>query len=71
MEKRKEGGRIVSKAISFLLHRITLIVLAVAFVLFIGGRFEQANATQPNAEIEIQKLTSCYALGTDVIGRGA
>ncbi len=65
-----EGGRIVSKAISFLLHRITLIVLAVAFVLFIGGRFEQANATQPNAEIEIQKLTSCYALGTDAIGRG-
>ncbi|MBN3869228.1 MAG: nuclear transport factor 2 family protein [Nostoc sp. JL33] len=70
MEKKRENGRIVSKAISFLLNRITLIVLAVTFVLFIGGRFEVASATQPNAELEIQKLTSCYALGTDAIGRG-
>ncbi|QKQ76622.1 nuclear transport factor 2 family protein [Nostoc sp. TCL240-02] len=70
MEKRREAGRIVTKAISFLLNQITLIVLAVILVLFIGGRFELANATQPNAELEIQKLTSCYALGTDAIGRG-
>ncbi|WP_375495748.1 nuclear transport factor 2 family protein [uncultured Nostoc sp.] len=70
MEKRRENGRIVSKAISFLLNRITLIVIAVTLVLFIGGRFELASATQPNAEFEIQQLTSCYSLGTDAIGRG-
>ncbi|MFN6517955.1 MAG: nuclear transport factor 2 family protein [Nostoc sp. CreGUA01] len=70
MEKRRENGRIVSKAISFLLNRITLMVVAVTLVLFIGGRFEIASATQPNAELEIQKLTTCYALGTDAIGRG-
>ncbi|MEH1798065.1 MAG: nuclear transport factor 2 family protein [Nostoc sp.] len=70
MEKRRENGRIVTKAISFLLNRITLVVIAVALVLFIGGRFEIASATQPNVELEIQKLTSCYSLGTDAIGRG-
>ncbi|WP_414513375.1 nuclear transport factor 2 family protein [Nostoc sp. PCC 9305] len=70
MEKRRENGGIVSKAISFLLNRITLIVLAVTLVLFVGGKFELASAAQPNAELEIQKLTSCYALGTDAIGRG-
>ncbi len=70
MEKRRESGRIVPKAISFLLNRITLLVLAVTLVLFIGGRFELASAAQPNAELEIQKLTSCYALGTDAIGKG-
>ncbi len=70
MEKRKENGRIVSKAISFVSHRITLIVLAVTLVLLLGGRFELASAAQPNAELEIQKLTACYALGTDAIGEG-
>ncbi|MBN3887373.1 MAG: nuclear transport factor 2 family protein [Nostoc sp.] len=70
MQKRRENGQIVTKAISFLLNRITLVVIAVALVLFIGGRFEIASATQPNAELEIQKLTSCYSLGTDAIGRG-
>lgn len=70
MEKRRKNGRMVPKAISFLLNRITLIVLAVTLVLFLGGKFELASATQPNAELEIQKLTSCYALGTDAIGRG-
>ncbi|MEH1854792.1 MAG: nuclear transport factor 2 family protein [Nostoc sp.] len=70
MEKRRENGRIVANAISFLLNRITLVVIAVALVLFIGGRFEIASASQPDAELEIQKLTSCYALGTDAIGRG-
>ncbi|WP_322677895.1 nuclear transport factor 2 family protein [Nostoc sp. DedQUE03] len=53
-----------------MLNRLTLIVLAVTLVLFVGGRFDLASATQPNAELEIQKLTSCYALGTDAIGRG-
>ncbi|MFN6486868.1 nuclear transport factor 2 family protein [Nostoc sp. DedQUE02] len=70
MEKRKQNGQIVSRTISFLLNRLTLIVLAVTLVLFVGGRFDLASATQPNAELEIQKLTSCYALGTDAIGRG-
>ncbi|MFN6569460.1 nuclear transport factor 2 family protein [Dendronalium sp. ChiSLP03b] len=54
-------------------------MLAATLVLF-GGRFELARAiqpnfeaasvTQPNAELEIQKLTNCYALGTDAIGSG-
>ncbi|MFN6560684.1 MAG: nuclear transport factor 2 family protein [Nostoc sp. ChiSLP01] len=70
MEKRRENGRIITKAISFLLNRITLLVLAATLVLFVGGRFEIASAAQPNAELEIQKLASCYALGTDAIGRG-
>jgi hypothetical protein len=70
VERRRDAGRIVPKVISFLFNQITLIVLAVILVLFIGGRFELASATQPNAELEIQKLTSCYALGTDAIGRG-
>ncbi len=72
MEKRRESGRIVSKAISFLLNWIALIVLAVSLVLFVGGRFELASASEPNAEakLEIQQLTSCYSLGTDAIGIG-
>ncbi|WP_392532497.1 nuclear transport factor 2 family protein [Nostoc sp. C117] len=70
MEKRRENGQIVSKAISFLLKNIALMVVAVSLVLFIGGRFELASATQPNAEFEIQQLASCYSLGTDAIGRG-
>ncbi|MDZ8187849.1 MAG: nuclear transport factor 2 family protein [Nostoc sp. ChiSLP02] len=70
MEKRRENGRIVSKTISFLLNRISLIVLAVTLVLFIGGGFQIASAAEPYAELEIQKLTNCYALGTDAIGRG-
>lgn len=79
MEKRKENRRIFSKIISFISNRITLILLAATLVLF-GGRFELARAiqpnfeaasvTQPNAELEIQKLTNCYALGTDAIGSG-
>ncbi len=59
--KKEEKVVTVSKAISFLLNQISLIVLAVILVLFIGGRFELANATQPNVQSEIQKLTSCYA----------
>ncbi|MBW4556151.1 MAG: nuclear transport factor 2 family protein [Trichormus sp. ATA11-4-KO1] len=70
METRRENRRTVSKLISFLLHHVTLIVLASTFVLLIGGKFELASATEPNAELEIQKLTTCYALGTDAIGRG-
>ena len=56
MEKR---GRIVLKFISFLLHRITLIVIAIAvtLVMMLGGRFELASAAHPNDELEIQKLT--------------
>ncbi len=70
MEIRRENRRTFSKFISLLLHRVTLIALAITFVLLIGGRFEPANATQPNAQLELQKLTTCYALGTDAIGSG-
>lgn len=69
MEKKRG---IVLKSISFLLHRTSLIVIgiAVTLVVVLGGRFELASAAQPNAELEIQKLTVCYALGIDAIGRG-
>lgn len=80
MEKRKDTKRLISKITSFLLHRITLIVLAASLVLWFGSRFEPASAIQPNfeaasvtqanAELEIQKLTNCYAIGTDAIGSG-
>jgi hypothetical protein len=36
----------------------------------LGGRFEVASAAQPNAELEIQKLTVCHALAIDALGRG-
>ncbi|MEA5505812.1 nuclear transport factor 2 family protein [Halotia wernerae UHCC 0503] len=80
MEKRRENRRVFSKVISFLLHRVTLILLTAILMLLLGSRFELASAiqpnfepasiTQPNAELEIPKLTTCYALGTDAIGRG-
>ncbi|HYW18817.1 MAG TPA: nuclear transport factor 2 family protein [Nodularia sp. (in: cyanobacteria)] len=70
METKRVKKGIFSKLISTLLHRFTLIALAITFVLLIGGKFELANATQPNAELEIQKLSTCYALGTDAIGSG-
>ncbi|MDB9372459.1 nuclear transport factor 2 family protein [Nodularia sphaerocarpa] len=70
MERRREQRHIFSRLVSILLHRVTLIALAITFVLLIGGRFEPANATQPNAQLELQKLTTCYALGTDAIGSG-
>ncbi len=70
MEINRENKSAFSKFISILFHRITLIALAATLVVLIGGRFEPANASQPNAELEIQKLTTCYALGTDAIGSG-
>ena len=68
MERR---GKVL-KFIYLLLNRTTLIVIAFAatLVIVIGGRFELASAAQPNAELEIQKLTVCYALGINAIGRG-
>lgn len=69
MEKRRG---IVLKSIHFFLHRTTLIVivLVATFVVVLEGRFEVASAAQPNAELEIQKLTVCHALGIDAIGKG-
>ncbi|MBW4625216.1 MAG: nuclear transport factor 2 family protein [Brasilonema octagenarum HA4186-MV1] len=69
MEKRRE---IVLKSIHFLLNRTTLIVIALAatLVVVLGGTFEVTSAAQPNAELEIQKLTVCHALGIDAIGGG-
>ncbi|MBE9198968.1 MULTISPECIES: nuclear transport factor 2 family protein [unclassified Nodularia (in: cyanobacteria)] len=70
MKTKKANSRIFPQLISILWHRVTLIALAITFVLLIGGRFEPANASQPNAQLELQKLTTCYALGTDAIGSG-
>ena len=70
METKRGKKGIFSKFISILLHHFTLIALAITFVLLIGGKFELANATQPNAQLEIQQLSTCYALGTDAIGSG-
>ena len=69
MEKRRG---IIGKFIPFLLHRTTLIVvvLAATLVVVLGGKFEIASAAGPYAELEIQKLTVCYALGLDAIGGG-
>lgn len=70
MEKRIEKSRVVSRVISLLLNRVTLIALAGILVLLLGSKFELATAVQLNAESEIQKLTVCYAHGTDAIGSG-
>ena len=69
MQKRKG---IVLKPISFVLQYTTLIVIAIAvtLVMVFRGRFELASAAHPNDELEIQKLTVCYALGLDAIGGG-
>lgn len=50
---------------------LTTLIAVIAIVLvLLGGTIEFAFAFQPNAESEIEKLTVCYALGTDAIGRG-
>ncbi|MBD2164894.1 nuclear transport factor 2 family protein [Calothrix membranacea FACHB-236] len=48
----------------------TLIAVIATVVVLLGGTFEFAFASQPNAQLDIEKLTVCYALGTDAIGRG-
>jgi hypothetical protein len=48
----------------------TLIAVIATVLVLLGGTIEFAFASQPNAESEIEKLTVCYALGTDAIGRG-
>jgi len=70
MENKRISKPVLSKSISLLLKRLSLIVMAVAMVVILGGRFEVASASQPNAKAEIEELTVCYALGTDAIGRG-
>ncbi len=69
MEKRRG---IVLKCIDFIWQRTTLIliVLVATFVVMLEGTFEVARAAQPNAELEIQKLTVCQALGIDAVGKG-
>ncbi|AFY56345.1 hypothetical protein Riv7116_3903 [Rivularia sp. PCC 7116] len=49
--------------------KILIAVIATLLVL-VGGSFEFASASQPNAKLNIEQLTVCYALGTDAIGRG-
>ncbi|MBD2435261.1 nuclear transport factor 2 family protein [Nostoc sp. FACHB-110] len=70
METIKGSQPLLSRTISMLLNRLSLILIAIVMVLFIGGKFELASASQTNAESEIQELAMCYALGTDAIGRG-
>ncbi len=48
----------------------TLIAVIATVLVLLGGTIEFAFASQPNAESEIEKLTVCYALGTDAIGGG-
>ncbi len=48
----------------------TLIAVVATVLVILGGTFEFAFASQPNAQSDIEKLTVCYALGTDAIGRG-
>ncbi|BAY91178.1 hypothetical protein NIES3275_32000 [Microchaete diplosiphon NIES-3275] len=48
----------------------TLIAVIATVLVLLGGTFEFAFASQPNAQLDIEKLTVCYALGTDAIGRG-
>jgi SnoaL-like domain len=53
------------------LRGITTLIAVIATVLvLLGGTIELASASQPNAQSDIEKLTVCYALGTDAIGRG-
>jgi hypothetical protein len=47
-----------------------LIAVIATVIVLVGGTIELAAASQPNAQSEIEKLTVCYALGTDAIGRG-
>ncbi|MBD2449154.1 nuclear transport factor 2 family protein [Nostoc sp. FACHB-152] len=70
MEKIKGSKQVVYKNISLVLQRLSLIVIAIVMVLALGGKFELASASTPNAKSEIQELANCYALGTDAIGRG-
>ncbi|MBD2214723.1 nuclear transport factor 2 family protein [Calothrix sp. FACHB-156] len=48
----------------------TLIAVIATVLVLLGGTFQFAFASQPNAQLDIEKLTVCYALGTDAIGRG-
>ncbi|MEC4884655.1 MAG: hypothetical protein SAL70_25545 [Scytonema sp. PMC 1070.18] len=57
MVKRKENRRGFLRFVPVLLYPVSLIAIAAALVILFGGRFELASASQPNAELEIQKLT--------------
>ncbi|MCG6136698.1 MAG: nuclear transport factor 2 family protein [Nostoc sp. LLA-1] len=70
MDNTIKNKQPITKYISFPLQRVTLIALTITFAALTVGKFEPANASQPNAELAIQKLTNCYALGTDAIGSG-
>ncbi|BAZ37857.1 hypothetical protein NIES4101_37830 [Calothrix sp. NIES-4101] len=70
MEKRKNQRLAISNFIPRLPGITALIAAVVALFVLLGGTFESALASQPNAESEIEQLTVCYALGTDAIGKG-
>ncbi|ALF54456.1 hypothetical protein ACX27_19005 [Nostoc piscinale CENA21] len=70
MKKGREIQQVASNLMSFFVKRLSLILLAGVMVIFVGGKFDVASASQPNAESEIESLAVCYALGTDAIGSG-
>ncbi|WP_413200575.1 nuclear transport factor 2 family protein [Nostoc piscinale] len=70
MKKGREIQQVASNLMSFFVKRLSLILLAGVMVIFVGGKFDVASASQPNAESEIESLSVCYALGTDAIGSG-
>ncbi len=73
MERRKHSRRIASRLIPRLSRFTALIAFLATLLVLLGGFFQFTLASddqQPNAELNIQQLTSCYALGTDAIGIG-
>jgi hypothetical protein len=72
MEKIRKEKQRGWTGIAVILRHTTLVTIALVatLVVLVGGSLELATASSPNAELEIQKLTVCYALGTDAIGSG-
>ncbi|MEA5569453.1 nuclear transport factor 2 family protein [Calothrix sp. UHCC 0171] len=70
MEKRKNQRLAISSFTPRFKGMTALIAAIVTLIVLLGGTFESALASQPNAESEIEQLTVCYALGTDAIGKG-
>ncbi|MBO3459730.1 nuclear transport factor 2 family protein [Aetokthonos hydrillicola Thurmond2011] len=70
MERGKNNRVIASRLIPRVFRSTTLTPLIAVLVLLLGGMFEFTSASEPSTFSDIAQLTSCYALGTDAIGRG-
>jgi hypothetical protein len=70
MEKTQKNRLITAKSMWRFKGFKTLIAVIVTLLVMVGGTFEFASASQPNAKSDIEQLTVCYALGTDAIGAG-